>query len=866
MRPIHRATRGGRSPARGGRIPLATAVLAVATATAAAQSRTYTTDADFDLGTLVSVNHDAPNHDQLQLDVDDVPFPFVCVPASGRGTIIRINALTGAIVGEYRSAPEGNATNPSRTSIDSLGNCWAANRARDALGIQGSAVKLGVVIGGTRTNSSGTPDPTGAYLAPPFDYNTCIDRNGDGLIHTSRGLGDVLDWDDMADGGNGGPAFVTDADDECILLYQRTPACPNIRHVSLDANDDVWVGSYPNFMPNCFQKLNGTNGAILQTVPTVSSCGGFAGIVDTTGVLWSASRAQNQLMRYVTGMGGNPTCLPGGSLPGDVAEDNAGNIWVSASSNLRVYSPTGALLNTFPIPGAQGLLGIDVSPSDGHIWVADFDTDHLFRVSPAGTVIASIPTHQTPNGVSVDATGKVWVANLEDDDVQRIDPATNAVDLTVSLGAGALPYSPSEMAGSVHFTATVPFGTWTVVFDGGAADVNWDSVSWTSQESSGSSIAVFARSANSPADLSGMAFVQVTNGGNPPLVGRYIQVQARFSKAPMGNTSPILYDLTIEGTQQTTPPPPDCVQYNRRNPGSLLLYPEFDNRGGVVSLLTVTNVDCDGEDVDVEFVYIDKNDCQEFNRTERLTPCDTLTLITNAHDPNDERGYVYAFAKHPVTGQAIVHNALAGQLLIVDGLASFEYSVNPVLFKGIGNGTITDLDGDGIRDLDGVEYDMAPDQILVPRFLGQAPPRPQAGGGGAQSQLVLIGLTGGRAFTTRVDFLIYNDNEEAFSSEYEFYCWDKPNLLEISGVFANDFLKNWTNDDPAEVIGAPSRESGWMRIDGAVATSPVLSIADPAFYAVLVERIGPYGAADLPFEYCTQDNGDLLPTGLHGDL
>ena len=46
---------------------------------------TYTTDAHFDLGTLISVNHDAPNNDQLQLDSPTEPFPFINVAASGRG-------------------------------------------------------------------------------------------------------------------------------------------------------------------------------------------------------------------------------------------------------------------------------------------------------------------------------------------------------------------------------------------------------------------------------------------------------------------------------------------------------------------------------------------------------------------------------------------------------------------------------------------------------------------------------------------------------------------------------------------------------------------------------------------------------------
>lgn len=79
----------------------------------------YTTDADFDLGTSVSVNHDFPFNDQLQLDSPTEPFPFINVAASGRGTVVRVNTDTGAVVGEYRTAPEGRGLNPSRTTVDS---------------------------------------------------------------------------------------------------------------------------------------------------------------------------------------------------------------------------------------------------------------------------------------------------------------------------------------------------------------------------------------------------------------------------------------------------------------------------------------------------------------------------------------------------------------------------------------------------------------------------------------------------------------------------------------------------------------------------------------------------------------------------
>jgi hypothetical protein len=328
----------------------------------------------------------------------------------------------------------------------------------------------------------------------------------------------------------------------------------------------------------------------------------------------------------------------------------------------------------------------------------------------------------------------------------------------------------------------------------------------------------------------------------------------------------------------------ECKDINRRRPGSLLLYPEFDSRPGDLTILTITNTNCDftgnpfTENVRVEFVFIDREDCSEFNTTFTMTPCDTLTMLVSAANPNQEQGYVYAFAKSVTTGEPIVYNDLIGQSLIINGLASFEYATNAVSFEGIGDGMITDLDDDGIRDLDGIEYDEAPDEILIPRFLGQnyspnmggQKGRASSVGAGAgpratHSELILVNLSGGAAFTTTLDFLIYNDNEEVFSSEYTFDCWDKPYLLDISGLFANEFLKTGTNHDPDEILGASYLEAGWFKMNGAIAQSTQVVLTDPAFYAVLVERIGPYAAADLPFELCSQNNGDLLPRSLLGD-
>lgn len=301
-----------------------------------------------------------------------------------------------------------------------------------------------------------------------------------------------------------------------------------------------------------------------------------------------------------------------------------------------------------------------------------------------------------------------------------------------------------------------------------------------------------------------------------------------------------------------------------RNPGSLLVYPEFDNRTANVTLLTVTNTH-DTTPVIVEFVYRGKYDsfgndinCLETNRTKTLTHNDTFTVLTDTHNPDMEQGFVYVFAKDASQAK-ISFNYLIGNVLTLDGMFGFEFSVNPLVYKAIpGQGQATDLDADGLLDLDGCEYEKSLGEIIIPRFLGQNV-------GGIFSELILIGLSGGRNFETTLDFLIYNDNEEAFSKEYTFNCWERVSLNTISGVFDNSFLQNMTNDDPQEILGAPQMESGWIWIRGKIAQSVNTAIISPAVYAVLIERIGTKGASDLPFERGTNAKGDLFPSSNFGD-
>ena len=80
----------------------------------------YTTAADF--SNEFSVNVNTNGADELVVNADPAPLPYVWVAASSRGTIVRIDTDTGEIMGEYRSAPEGRELDPSRTTVDLFKN------------------------------------------------------------------------------------------------------------------------------------------------------------------------------------------------------------------------------------------------------------------------------------------------------------------------------------------------------------------------------------------------------------------------------------------------------------------------------------------------------------------------------------------------------------------------------------------------------------------------------------------------------------------------------------------------------------------------------------------------------------------------
>lgn len=314
--------------------------------------------------------------------------------------------------------------------------------------------------------------------------------------------------------------------------------------------------------------------------------------------------------------------------------------------------------------------------------------------------------------------------------------------------------------------------------------------------------------------------------------------------------------------------------------GSLLVFPVFESGDPRTTLITVTNTNNNFTvigpnlfvgSVNVHFIYVNGEPnaqnqfCEEFDRDRTLTPNDTLTVSSALHNPDFDRGYLYVYARNPQTFAAISWNYLIGASAHVGPDEYWE--LNPFVYRsgrGLADGAPTDFSpADGVRNLDGAEYERVVDLIHVPHFLGGhipadgADPVPEV-----VNELVLINLSGAAQFTAIVNFLVYNDEEDQFSAQTTVRCWARRNLLAINGVFAQEFLA-MTSSSSEEFQGL---ESGWYRMNGGGASSSADSLQNAAILAVHITNFEGRRSAQLPFTSGLNPNeGELLSTSIFHD-
>ncbi|HEY9248932.1 MAG TPA: Ig-like domain-containing protein, partial [Rariglobus sp.] len=470
------------------------------------RAHSFTRTADFEGGTLVKLKS---ADDELTTTFQLSALSYVWVSNSTAGTVVRIEAETGRVVGVYRAAPAGAASFPSSIAVDSEGNAWVANRSGNSI------VKIGLGL----------------------DNGGWVDRDHNEIPTTSTGQGDILPW------GNG-----QDPVDENILLSVQT-AVRGLDHIAVDANDNVWVGGYGGD----WQLFDGKTGDLLrrEDYPGVGGRGGFIdaeGIQVSTGyrfMRWDTSRPATE---YDPAFAANVLQQSWG-----VARDAAGNYWVTkdASPLVEKYSATGEKLGAYPHGSTWGQ-GI-VIDGDGHIWIAHSHCgDTVGHLLPDGTWIGNVKVAaHGPTEVSADGRGRIWVVSTTGV-VERINPLGGPVGRDGVTPVGEVDLRSPQLGGTLwtygKFTGSrqamvLETGEWRFDYDSQIPSAAWGPVLWNALLANDAVVRVEVGFSEDGQAYGGWETLS-PESPVPAGTGRHVRGRVTFVPSEVGD-SPVLLDLTV---------------------------------------------------------------------------------------------------------------------------------------------------------------------------------------------------------------------------------------------------------------------------------------------------------------------------------
>ncbi|MFZ5445781.1 MAG: hypothetical protein ACOZQL_37660 [Myxococcota bacterium] len=495
-------------------------------------------------GTGVTID---PNG-HVVLNQGSAEFYFMWIANDANGWVSKYDTRTGKEVGRYISvipkdcansagppctngnvhAIRGNQSwHPSRTAIDLFGDMFVANRG---IGKQGSVTKIA------------------------NDVSSCIDRNGNGTIETSRDLnGDGQISTNRADGEMIIPTdFANPAEyDECVLFTRPVGGVPpgsndvGGRALAISAGPeggagDVWVGIH---FESRVYKMSSVNGELLPVRPGGPTYldigfGPYGAIVDRQQRLWvvepgaahlalidtvggtlitNAIQNTSECAAYGLGIDGkNRVWLPGW-VKGPIAcrYDHSTQTWTRFDFS-AARSPQGT-----PFIWGRGI-AVD---ANGQVYMsgwADADASRggtpraqLIRfnaetgaIIPFGTAqFVEITDAQTSQsiGVGIDADGHPWVNNYSGN-ASKVDAVTGAITRTPQQPSGL--YTYSDFTGYQLRNFTAPRGTYSKDFEACAADNEWRQLTWDAVVPANTTLQVFVKAANTRMELNSTSLVR----------------------------------------------------------------------------------------------------------------------------------------------------------------------------------------------------------------------------------------------------------------------------------------------------------------------------------------------------------------------
>lgn len=346
-------------------------------------------------------------------------FSNIWVANAPQGTVSKIDTETAVEVARYRTTTTPS-DEPSRTSVNQFGDIAAGHR------YAARVVKI---------------------AAQPED---CVDINGNGIIDTSTGPGDIRDF----------------GTDECLIWEtDLPPSTYGTRAVAWEGgtidpatcentnpNPRLWVAYGSN--PLQVYRLDGFTGAQLDNTTIASTGFVYGGAVNAEGDFWVSDRSGLTLSRVdADDLSVTTYTVPGSNAYG-MGVDGDGQPWVATYSGgagvdfIYRFDPLTQMFHSAGgVTGRYRGLAID---REDRVWVAGNSPCRLAVFDRLNDTVINdaidLPGCSDPVGVTIDRDGFVWVVDRGASVAWKVDPVAYTIVATVT--GLTSPYTYSDFSGS----------------------------------------------------------------------------------------------------------------------------------------------------------------------------------------------------------------------------------------------------------------------------------------------------------------------------------------------------------------------------------------------------------------------------------
>ncbi len=370
----------------------------------------------FDVGNAHGVNINKKGYLYLDSKKSNINLNHIWIAGTGSKVVSKLNTKTGQEEARFHAC-----NSASRTSVDLNGDVWVGCRSG------GQVMKI------------------------INDHKFCVDKNGNGVIDTSKDLNGngTIQSNEMKPYGQ----------DECVRFIVRPDNSENtIRAAGVDKDNHAWVGGWNR---RYLWRLNPNAGNVVSSINI--GCNPYGLVIDQKGIIWVSGRGCSSLVRVDPKTKAIKKVGHHKGSPYGINVDMFGNIWIANTNQYTSrYEPKTGKWNG--VAHQMRSRGVATS-NDGHVYVA---LDMTSQIAMINAVTLNTVSHislgggRYPVGIAVDYDGYVWAINQSKSSASKVDPKKKQI-----LGeypVGKSPYTYSDMTGYTLNNYTAPKGNFTHVF------------------------------------------------------------------------------------------------------------------------------------------------------------------------------------------------------------------------------------------------------------------------------------------------------------------------------------------------------------------------------------------------------------------